>query len=67
MTFLRTFEPSIYDLVEKRSEELLSTGGSLWPSDRKETHQERWERWQVECRLHGDQVQPYIVGETNNC
>ncbi|MET4134753.1 P-loop NTPase fold protein [Pseudarthrobacter sp. PvP090] len=45
MTFLRTFEPSVYDLVEERSDELLSSGGGQWPSDRKETHQQRWERW----------------------
>lgn len=45
MTFVRTFEPSIYDLVEARSDELLSGGGGTWNFDRKENHQQRWERW----------------------
>ena len=45
MTFVRTFEPSVYHLIESRSDELLSTGGSFWPAESKESHKDRWDRW----------------------
>ncbi|NUU32940.1 P-loop NTPase fold protein [Arthrobacter sp. C9C5] len=45
MTFLRTFEPSVYGLVEEHSDELLSTAGGVLRRDRAETHQQCWERW----------------------
>lgn len=45
MTFIRTFEPSIYNLVEERSDELLSMGSGVWSFDQKESHNQRWERW----------------------
>ena len=45
MTFIRTFEPTVYSLIETHSDELLSTTGGLWPFKSKETHQQRWDRW----------------------
>ncbi|MBT2533937.1 AAA family ATPase [Arthrobacter sp. ISL-48] len=45
MTFLRTFEPRVYDLVERHSDELLSAGASVLGVKPKETHEQRWDRW----------------------
>ncbi|MDF9752816.1 P-loop NTPase fold protein [Arthrobacter sp. ES3-54] len=62
MTFIRTFEPSIYDLVEEHADELLSSAGGLWPFKPKETHPERWERWLGYVRKAGAQ-HPNAVGD----
>lgn len=45
MTFLRTFEPTVYGLVEAHSDELLSTGAIAWAPKPPESHQQRWARW----------------------
>lgn len=44
-TFLRTFEPTVYDLVEAQSDELLSIGASMLALNPKETLEQRWDRW----------------------
>jgi hypothetical protein len=45
MTFLRTFEPGIYQLVEAHAEELLSIRSELVFSREQEKHSDRWKRW----------------------
>lgn len=45
MTFLRTFEPATFELIEERSRELLGGGTDLWGEGDKETGAQRWDRW----------------------
>ena len=60
MTFLRTFERSVYELVLERKAEL--TGGYYrgWRSD-KESNSERWERWQADLSAVGAR-RPEAIG-----
>lgn len=44
-TFLRTFEPETFSLLESRSEELLGGFNNIWISSQKESLTERWNRW----------------------
>lgn len=55
MTFIRTFEPAVYDLVEMHADELLSTAGGLWSFMQKETPTQRWDRWLHNVRETGAQ------------
>ncbi|WP_422758463.1 KAP family P-loop NTPase fold protein [Paenarthrobacter sp. C1] len=55
MTFMRTFEPSVYHLVERRADELLSPSGSYWNVRSKESHRDRWDRWLGHIKEEGAQ------------
>jgi len=44
-TFLRTFEPETFSLLENRAEELLGGIDDMWFSRQKESPTERWNRW----------------------
>lgn len=44
-TFLRTFEPITFSLLESRSDELLGGLGEMWMERQKESPTERWNRW----------------------
>lgn len=53
MTFLRTFERDVYDLVVDHKAELLQTSQPY--SSRDEPYRQRWERWQ---QLVSDEAKP---------
>lgn len=45
ITFIRTFEPSVYALIEERADELLSKSMDYALSRNKESPTQRWDRW----------------------